>query len=96
MERGDEYPVHLAEAYGNVIDEVTALERYFEAVQEEIANATVDSRDEVCGKNHVVRFGSSPPATPTSAVRILKKHGLVTDPMEDYNGFDMGVDVDME
>ena len=94
MERGDEYPVHLAKAYGNVIDEVTALERYFEAAHE-VADATVDTRDEGCG-NRVVRFGSSPPATPTSAVPILKKHGLVTDPMENYNGFDMGVDVDME
>ena len=72
-----------------------ALERYFEAVQEEIANATVDSRDEVCG-SRVVRFGSSPPATPKSAVPILKKHGIMIDPMENYNGIDMGVDVDME
>ncbi len=46
LERGDEYPVHLPEAYGNVINEINALERYFEA---DVADATVESRDEVCG-----------------------------------------------
>jgi hypothetical protein len=94
MERGDEYPVHLAEAYGHVIKEVNALERYFEAV-DSVADATAESRDEDCG-NRVVRFGSSPPTTPTSAISILKKRGILTDPMENYNGIDMGVDVDME
>ena len=94
MERGNEYPVHLAEAYGHVIEEVNALERYFEAV-DSIADATAESRDEDCG-NRAVRFGSSPPTTPTSAISILKKRGILTDPMENYNGIDMGVDVDME
>ena len=79
MERGDEYPVHLAAAYGNVINEVNALERYFAA---EIANAMEDSRDEVNG-HRLVRFGSSPPPTPQSAVPILKKRGFISDPMED-------------
>ena len=94
MERGDEYPVHLAEAYGDVIKVVNALERDFGAV-ESMADATAESRDGICG-NRVVRFGSSPPTTPTSAVSILKKRGILTDPMEDYTGIDMGVDVDME
>ena len=92
LERGDEYPVHLAEANGNVIDEINALERYFEAV---VTDATVKSRDEVCG-NRLVRFGSSPPSTTLFAVPILKKRGFLVDPMEDYSGIDMGVNVDME
>jgi hypothetical protein len=90
MEGGDEYPVHLASAYGNVINEVNALERYFDA---EFANATEDSRDEV----RLVWFGSSPPPTPRkSAVPILKKRGFISDPMEDYGGIDMGINVKME
>jgi len=92
MERGDEYPVHLAAAYGNVINEVNALGRYFAV---EIANATEDLRDEVNG-HRLVRFGSSPPPTPQSAVPILKKRGIISDPMEDYGGIDMGVNIEME
>ncbi len=92
LERGNEYPVNLAEAYGNVINEINALERYFEA---DVADATVKSMDEVCG-NRLVQFGSSPPSTPLSAVPILKKRGFLADPMEDYSGIDMGVNVDME
>ena len=90
MEGGDEYPVHLASAYGDVITEVNALERYFDA---EFANATEDSRDDA----RMVRFGSSPPPTPQrSAVPILKKRGFISDPMEDYGGIDMGINVEME
>jgi uncharacterized protein YutE (UPF0331/DUF86 family) len=95
MERGDEYPVHLAEAYGDVIRVVNALERDFGAVESMAKNATAESMDGICG-HRAVRFGSSPPTTPTSAVSILKKRGILTDPMEDYTGIDMGVDLDME
>ncbi len=84
--------MHLAEAYGNMIDKINALERYFEA---DVTDAMVESRDEVCG-NRLVRFGSSPPPTPLSAVPILKKRGFLADPMEDYSGIDMGVNVNME
>ena len=92
MERGDEYPVHLAAAYGNVIDEINALESYFDA---EVANATEEARDEV-GGSRLVRFGTSPPPTPQSAIPILKKRGFISDPMEDYGGFDMGINAEME
>jgi hypothetical protein len=67
MEGGDEQPVHLTNAAADVILEINALERYFS--KDRIANATATIKDDGCSARSV-RFGSSPPVTPKSALTI--------------------------
>ncbi len=75
-----------------MISEINALERYF--AEAHVANATATIKDNECSVRSV-RFGSSPPVTPKSALTI-KKHGFVDNPMDHYGNMDMGINVEME
>ncbi len=92
MEGGDEQPVHLTNAATDVISEINALEHYF--AEDCIANAITTIKDDGCSARSV-RFKSSPPVTPKSALTI-KKRGFVDDPMDHYGNMDMGINVEME
>jgi hypothetical protein len=92
MEGGDEQPVYLTNAAADMILEINALERYF--AEACVANATATIKDDGCSARSV-RFESSPPVTPKSALTI-KKCGFVDNPMDHYSNTDMGINVEME
>jgi hypothetical protein len=98
VDEGNEHPVHIADAYSNLIAEINSLERHFMSADlVQVESAGVDG-------TRSVRFG----ACPVGATHILQttlqlalihsteigKSGFVGDPMNHYDDPDMGIGFD--
>ena len=98
VDEGNEHPVHMVDAYSNLIVEINSLERHFTSADlMQVKSAGVDG---ACS----VRFG----ARLVGATQILqttlqlalthsteiRKSGFVGDPMDHYDDPDMGIGFD--
>jgi hypothetical protein len=98
VDEGNEHPVHMAEAYSNLIAEINALERQFMS-----ANLIQAESDGVDGSQSVT-FGARPAIAThvlmttlqlamANATRISSS-GYVGDPMDHYDDPDLGIGYD--
>ena len=98
VDEGNEHPVHMVDAYSDLIAEINSLERHFTSADlVQVKSAGVDG-------TRSVRFG----ARPVGATHILQtrlqsalthsteigKSGFVGDPMDHYNDPDMRIRFD--
>jgi hypothetical protein len=97
VDEGNEHPVHMMDAYHDIIAEINALERHFTS-----ANLVQAESKEVDGSRSVM-FGARPAiATHVSTTTLqsalanstISSSGYVRDPMEHYDEPDQGIGYD--
>jgi hypothetical protein len=98
VNEGNEHPVHMVDAYSNLIAEINSLERHFTSADlVQVKSAGVDG-------TRSVRFGARPVGTTHILQTTLQsalthsteigKSRFVGDPMDHYDDPDMGIEFD--
>ena len=95
MDEGNEHPVHMADAYNDLIVEINSLDQHFTSA--DLVNVESDGVDGL----RSVRFGARPVGAAHFSQTTLQlaltdstnigKSGFVGDPMDHYNDPDMGI-----
>ena len=95
VDEGNEHPVHMADAYSDLIAEINSLERHFTSTDlMPVESASVDGA-------HSIRFGACPVGVTHISQTTLQlalthstkigKIRFVGDPMDHYDDPDMGI-----
>ena len=95
MDEGNKHPVHMADAYNDLIVEINSLDQHFTSA--DLVNVESDGVDGL----RSVRFGARPVGAAHFSQTTLQlaltdstnigKSGFVGDPMDHYNDPDMGI-----
>ena len=98
VDEANEHPVHMADAYSNLIAEINSLERHFTSANlVQVGSDGVDGTRSVCfgahpiGTSHILQTTLQPALTHSTKTG---KSRFVGDPMDHYNDPDMGIGFD--
>ena len=98
MDEGNEHPVHMADAYSNLIAEINSLEQHFMSADlVQVGSNGVDGTRSVrfgarpIGATHISQTTHQSASTHSTEIG---KSGFVGDPMDHYNDPVMGIGFD--